>query len=365
MPEIVKKVLGEQGVQFRDALHGTYTKVDYCVQYRESDFAFVSRLLEEESIFYYFEHNADSHVMVLGDHTGAYQPCREFDSFDFTEEDSVGDYDMVVDQWETTRQIRPGVLSVRDHNFQLFDKSLECFEFSAVTTGNNQGLEVYDYPGDYAKRFNKPDERLGEVQNEGSRLLRLRMEDEEALGFVATGSGNLMTLATGFTFELKKHFLDTMNGRYVLTAVTHTVRQTPVYISNMAVDGSYKANFACTLSTVIVRPGRKTQKPVIPGPQTARVMTRSDDEDIWVDKYGRVKVHFHWDRLGPFNDQCCCWLRVAQPWAGQQWGAMWIPRRDQDVIVDFLEGTRTGRSSWGGCTTTSTCRTIRCRSSTR
>ena len=340
VPEIVEASLGElDGFKVRLDLQKKHRPWDYCVQYRESFFQFISRLLEQEGMYYFFEHKQDQHTLVISDHPNAHAQCplnaaaRYRPSVDAGTEDD----DDLVTNWESADELRPGLFTMRDHHFQLPGKSLEVSESSVISMGGNSSMEVYDYPGEYAQLFAEPDKRLGEVQEEGQTLVRLRTESEEVAIRSFAGSGLAVALAAGYRFELKDHYQRSMNGKYVLTSVQHHASQSPSYVNDEPVGAAYRNSFQCIPAAVPFRPQRQTPKPFVRGVQTA-VVTGPKGEEIYTDKYGRIKVQFHWDRKGQSNEKSSCWIRVATPLAGNKWGMIHIPRIGQEVVVEFLEG---------------------------
>ncbi|MGB9103836.1 MAG: type VI secretion system tip protein TssI/VgrG [Terriglobales bacterium] len=341
IPEIVKKVFDDLKkdysdlVAYRDATSGTYVKWDYCVQYRETDFNFVSRLLEQDGIFYYFEHSKDKHTLVLADAPTAFQTCAAQPKARFEPEGGYSEREDTITSLSKQQELHPGKFKVRDHHFEMPSKSLEKAELTSIKVGGNDKLEIYDYPGEYAQRFNKPEQRLGDVEPAGEHAVRLRMEEEEVGYETYSGTSNCRGFTAGSNFELTNHY--DMNGKFVLVSVQHTMVQNPHYVSDAVSAAPYRNSFVCIPYGVPFRPRRLTPKPVVQGPQTA-VVTVKKGEESWLDKYGRVRVQFHWDREGKKDENCTCWLRVTQPWAGKTWGAHFWPRVGQEVIVDFLEG---------------------------
>jgi type VI secretion system secreted protein VgrG len=195
-----------------------------------------------------------------------------------------------------------------------------------VQVGNNNKYEVYDYPGEYAKKA------------QGEDLVKVRIEEEEATHQVARGTSTCRAFSPGYRFDLEGHPSQTMNKSYVLAEVQH-VATVEHYTSaaSAPAEESYSNHFTCIPYDVPYRTPRVTPNPIVQGPQTA-IVVGPDGEEIWTDKYGRVKVQFHWDREGQYNENSSCWIRVAQNWAGKRWGALFLPRIGQEVIVDFLEG---------------------------
>jgi type VI secretion system secreted protein VgrG len=334
VPDIVKRVLTGLDLDFR--LKKTYRTHDYCVQYRETDLNFVSRLMEDEGIFYFFKHGKDMHTMVLADNPDANQPCPVQSSVHFEQEGGYGEREDTVVEWTVSEQLRPGLMTLRDHNFQLPDKFLEVGAPTSIPR-NNDKLEIYDYPGEYAKLFKDPDKRLGEVVKEGEKLVHLRMQREETAYEEANGTSNVRTLCTGFRFTLKDHYKGDWNTDWLLTSVQHSGVQTPNYVSEEGVADAYSNRFTSIPYKIPFLPERSTPKPVVRGPHTA-VVVGPPGEEIFPDKFGRVKVQFFWDREGKMDENSSCWIRVAQPWAGKNWGFVAIPRIGHEVVVEFLEG---------------------------
>jgi len=325
VPQIVSQIFTERGFakDFSLRLGGTYEPRDYCVQYRETDFSFVSRLLEEEGICYFFEHTADKHTLVLADQSSKFVPCPNqpvaryhTSADDHLDEDSVA-------SWSTGQQVRTGKFTSRDFNFEQprFDLLM------TISGGDERRFEQYDYPGEYLNT------------NLGERLARVRIEEQDVSRTAASGHGDCRAFAAGYRFELADHYRPDMNRPYVLVSVTHTAHLPANYESSAGGTGaSYENEFVCVPFTATpYRPPRTTPIPFVQGTQTATVVGPAGEE-IYTDKYGRVKVQFHWDREGKSDENSSCWIRVSQPWAGQGWGALSLPRIGQEVVVDFLEG---------------------------
>jgi type VI secretion system secreted protein VgrG len=319
-------------VSFRDATTESHISLDYCVQYRETDFNFVSRLMEQEGIFYFFEHTENNHTMVFADTKGAIAKCPG-QSQVLYEEGGIGEREGIITYWQEGWTEVSGRYSLRDHHFQLPSKSLEVSDEIQADTAN--GLEQYQYPGEFTARFNKPEQRLGLVEQEGEKRIRIRMEQELSEEVHSSGRSTRPNLTAGHRFTLSKHFR--CDGDYILTEVHHSVAQSPDYISGGVSNVPYRNKFTCLPASAHIRPRRVTSRPVIPGPQTAVVAVKSGEES-WLDKFGRVRVQFFWDREGKDNETSACWVRVAQKWAGTGWGAHFWPRIGQEVVVEFLEG---------------------------
>ncbi len=332
----LKKNYPAAHVSYRVDLRRKYTKWDYCVQYRESGFNFVSRLMEQEGIFYFFEHTANEHTLVMADHPSAHRACVSA-AVPYNPTTGYTEAKDTVHAIEAEERLRAGAVTITDYNFQLPAKDLAVSQTTQVKRAGNAALEIYDFPAGSVDRFNAPGERLEDVKEEDRTAARLRMEAQESPHLTITGKSDCRAFCPGFRFELKGHERSELNQQYVITSVKADGEQAPSYLNQETNPKAYSNVFTCIPAWVPYRPACKTPKPVVPGPQTA-VVVGKEKEEIWTDKYGRVKVQFHWDRTGKRNQDSSCWLRVAQPWAGKDWGAIWVPRVGQEVVVEFLEG---------------------------
>jgi len=338
VPDIVTQIFKDNGfLDFRNSLSRTYTSWDYCVQYRESDFQFVSRLMEEEGIFYFFEHDQKKHVLVMADSPQIYKSCPGQAAAIFQPEGGIGEHEDSVTSWVVEQELHSGKITNRDHHFEMPSKTLEFSDSTRFSIAQNKKLELYDYPGGYAEKFNKPEQRLDKVEPEGRLMVRMQMEEQETPHVINQGSSDCRAFTAGTKFKLIDPPPGVAEGPYALTSVQHSVTQDAGFVSGDSDLFSYSNTFSCLLESTQYRPRRLTPRPIIPGPQTA-VVVGPAGEEIFTDKYGRVKVQFHWDRLGKKNADSSCWIRVSQIWAGKRWGASFWPRIGQEVIVGFLEG---------------------------
>jgi type VI secretion system secreted protein VgrG len=338
VPDIIVQVFKDHGfLDFRNNLSRTYTSWDYCVQYRETDFQFVSRLMEEEGIFYFFEHGQKKHVLVLADSPQVYKACPGQPSAIFQPEGGIGEEEDTITSWVVEQELHSGKVTNRDHHFEMPSKTLEFSETTKFSVAQNNKLEIYDYPGGYAEKFNQPGQRLDKVEPEGRQMVEIQMEEQETPHIIHQGSSDCRAFTAGTKFELKSPPPGVSKGPYVLTSIQHSATQDSSFVSGESEAFSYSNTFTCIPESTSYRPRRITPRPTIPGPQTA-VVVGPKGEEIFTDKFGRVKVQFHWDRQGKHDAQSSCWIRVSQIWAGKRWGASFWPRIGQEVIVDFLEG---------------------------
>ncbi|MFL5344926.1 MAG: type VI secretion system Vgr family protein [Hyalangium sp.] len=323
VPDIVAKVLKAGHVDHRLALSGSYPQREYCVQYRESDLDFVRRLLESEGIFFFFEHGPDSHVMVLGDSASAHEPLTGESTLLFRAETgqapTVGEH---ITRVARTHRLLPGKVALRDFDFErpTMDLTTQATESQGV-----QSLEIYDYPGDYAQ------------PGEGKRLSKVRLEELRFGVRTLACAGTCHRLLPGATFSLAEHPTAELNGELLVIRVRHQGQRQEILGDVEAVEGSYHNEFETLPAGAPYRPRRDTPRPVIAGIQTATVVGPAGEE-LQPDSHHRIKVQFHWDREGQRNEHSSCWVRVGQSWAGEGWGASFIPRVGQEVIVRFLEG---------------------------
>jgi type VI secretion system secreted protein VgrG len=324
VPEIIAQILAKPEYQdtahFETRFHGDFPKREYCVQYRETDFNFVSRLMEEEGIWYFFEQTSDEHVLILANYSGCVEEVSSSSLFTYDEEATTN----VISTWMVGEEIRPGKYTLRDFNFITPTVDLTR---SAENSDNNR-YEIYDYPGEF-DNFNR-----------GTALANLRNEEEETPAHVVSGSGSCHEFRPGLRFTLANHYRSSENDEYLITSVFHSASQKNSYVTSQAGPEEpfrYLNRFECVPFATLFRPPRVTPEPVMRGSQTA-IVVGPQSEEIYTDKYGRVKVRFHWDRSSGPPEDTSCWIRVSQQTAGDGWGSINIPRVGQEVIVDFLEG---------------------------
>ncbi len=351
VPDILKKVL--TGLDVTWEIQGSFQPRDYCVQYRESDFAFASRLMEEEGIYYFFKHSKGSHTMVVANTPGSHSDISPGPSNLIFETVGGGTREEDrVNAWEKAQELRSSKVILWDHCFELPHKPLEGQSSiqGAVAAGKsshklklgaNAKLELYDFPGAFAQRFDgiQPGggDRPADIQKifqDNARTAELRMQERAAASVLVHAASNCRQIVSGFKFTLERHFDG--DGPWVVYQVGHTCSEAADVRSGGG-EFSYQNHFTCFPVALPFRPPRSTPIPTVRGTQTA-VVVGPAGEEIFTDKYSRIKVQFHWDRDGKKNSDSSCWVRVATSWAGTQWGAIHIPRIGQEVVVDFLEG---------------------------
>ncbi|MCI0464063.1 MAG: type VI secretion system tip protein VgrG [Gemmataceae bacterium] len=333
VPDIIQQIFKDLGfTDFRPALQGSFEPREYCVQYQETDFNFISRLAEEEGIFYFFEHENGKHTLVLSNDPGVHQPVPNQPRARYAYLQGGNQEVDAISRWHLDQEFRSGLFSLTDYYFQAPSNDLLVSAPSAVKVANNSAFELYSYPGYFAKRFDG-DDKVGKVRPDGERTAKLGMQAEEALHKVVNGAGACRAFVPGFRFELIEHRRADFNGPYVITQVSHSATNN---LGN-GEGSTYDNTFTAIPAAVPFRPERVSPRPFIRGAQTARVVGLPGEE-IDTDKYARIKVQFHWDREGQNNQDSSCWIRVGTPWAGKQWGMIHIPRIGQEVIVAFLEG---------------------------
>lgn len=316
--EICETIFGKYAhADYENRCVESYSTREYCVQYRESDLNFVSRLLEEEGIFYFFEHTEEGHKLILADDSSAIHACEGQELFRVATTPDAREDEDVIEELERVHQVYTSQVSLTD--FDPLQPSLDL----ASSASDESYEETYDFPGKYEKL---PD---------GERYALLRLQERSAAQQTVRGRGRCRAFRSGYKFDLTQHYRADTNRSYLLLAIWETGYNGGY--RSQASEAEYSNTFECVPADIYYRPPRRTPKPVIHGSQTAFVVGPLGEE-IWTDSHGRVKVQFHWDRKGSRNENSSLWIRVSQPWAGKGWGAMHVPRIGQEVVVDFLEG---------------------------
>ncbi|EOV9571828.1 type VI secretion system Vgr family protein [Cronobacter turicensis] len=324
VPQIVKTLLGESRVNMEERLSGSYRVWEYCVQYQESSLDFISRLLELEGITYHFRHEQDRHTLILTDAPGQYEPFPGYETIPYHVTPSGGSTDEEgISQWALEDSVTPGIYSLDDYDFRKPNAWL--FQARQNPLSPQPGsIDVYDWPGRFVEH------------GHGEFYARIRQERWQVEHRQTQGSGTALGIAPGHTFVLRNAPFFGDNGEY-LTTVAHYRFEENRYASGPDSNTLHEIRFEVIPADVPYRPSQKTPWPRTYGPQTAKVVG-PQGESIWTDKYGRVKVKFHWDRLGKGDDTSSSWVRVSSAWAGQGFGGVQIPRVGDEVVVDFING---------------------------
>lgn len=325
VPDILTKVFERlTGRETTASLTATHAALDYCVQYRETDYSFVSRLMEYEGIFFYFEHQDSKHKLLLGDDPAGFlvNPYQETIGWEPVQGSGFRRDEDGITQWRRQVSIVTKAWAQSDFNFETPNLHLMS-TVPSIAPLKAEG-DMYDYPGKFPNR------------DRGDLITKNRMQEAEAGTDVAHGESDARALSAGYWFTFSNHPESGENGKWVTTSVYHEASQRG-FASGKEHEHKYSNTFTAIRKGVPFRPPRVTPKPFVQGPQTAIVVGPSGEE-IYTDTYGRIKVQFHWDRLGTFNNDSSCWIRVSHSMAGARWGEMSIPRIGQEVVVSFLEG---------------------------
>lgn len=319
VPDIVATLLKDSGLcDFNFLLHHQYPIRDYCVQYNESTFHFISRLIEDEGIFYYFRHEHDHHELVFGDHLAAY---HEFNKFVIYATQTIDEPH--VFEWQRRYQHIPTSVELLDTSFQSPQQRVRAHAriSQQSITGYGEFRQMM-YPGGFT------------TPAEGERKARLHRDEIQLHYEQIEGAGNHANMMPGTQFHLSSHEFTKEEGDYLITTIHHEA-QDHSHITQRQDETrqNYQNTFSAIPAHLLFRPPRLTSKPTIDGPQTARVVS-PPGRSIDVDKYGRIKVQFHWDH----RRKQSCFVRLTHGWAGNRWGMQFIPRTGQEVLVRFLDG---------------------------
>ncbi len=325
VPDIVKQVFRDQSfTDFESKLTGSYGSREYCVQYRETDFNFVSRLMEEEGIYFHFTHENGKHTLVMSD-SDTHEEYPGYGQIPFHAETDKVRKDH-IHEWGFAREVQPGAYKLTDYDFKRPKASLLVASNLKESHAHSE-LEFFDYPGRYTET------------GVGDHFVRGRIQEQHARFERCEGKGNARGIAVGHVFNLQGFAREDQNKQYLVVSANYHLFLDE-YSSGSASQGSqqlFSCNFTGQDNARPFRAPRISQKPLVHGAQTA-VVVGPAGEEIYTDQYGRVKVQFHWDRYGQKNQESSCWVRVSHPWAGKNWGMIAIPRMGHEVVVEFLEG---------------------------
>ena len=332
VPGIIKKVFKDFGFEnfvSDDGLSETYRKWEFCVQYRETAFNFVSRLMEQEGVGYYFKHEDGKHTLMLTDSINAHTAFENYENVPYHPHQQGSQDKEAVTDWVVEKELQPGVFVHNDFDFENPRQAAQnaLVSQSSVSRAHEKAdFEIYDYPGEFVQHA------------EGESLAKLRIQELQVRHETLHGQASALGLCAGYTFSLEDHPRGDQKREYLITGTAYEI-DAGEFETNKGDSGkqSCSCNFTAIPSSEPFRPARNTPKPSIAGPQTA-IVTGPEGDEIHTDNYGRVTVKFHWDRHGEANENSSCWVRVSQAWAGKTWGGIHIPRIGQEVIVEFLEG---------------------------
>jgi type VI secretion system secreted protein VgrG len=327
VPDIIKAIFREHGLtDFSESLSGTYASREYTVQYRESDFDFVSRWMEREGIYYFFRHESDRHTLVIADAYSAHEVVSGYEDVPYFPRQDMGRRERDhIDVWSVSQELTPSACVLEDFDFtrpkaELLSKLVSQHELA------DAAREIYDYPGAYTE------------SSQGETYARIRVEEYNAQQELTRGEGDARGLAPGALFALSNHPRADQNREYLIVSAEYDMQVLDYEsVGDAKGDNVFRCAFSSIPSKVPFRSRSLTPRPRVHGPQTAVVVGKSGEE-IWTDEYGRVKLQFHWDREGKSDENASCWVRVAQIWGGTAWGGIHVPRIGQEVIVEFLEG---------------------------
>ena len=329
VPDILREVFAGYGLLARSEFRirdADYPPIPLCVQYGETDFQFVSRLLEAHGIYYHFRFEADGHVLVLADDSRLAPALPGHPGLAYNQLPGASQED-TIDSWTAAHRLIPTAVATKTFDFRSPRDPMDAYDQTRVAAAGLPAMEDYAPGGAYAY----PDLAAG------AELARRRMEAHEAGFETCSGTSNCRALTCGASFELLDHFRHGPGGqdpRFFLTRVSHEGRNNHL---DQAGPADYRNRFHCIPKLARYRPPLRTPRPRVHGPQTALV-TGPPGEEIFCDRYGRIKVQFHWDRLGRRDEASSCWVRVSTPWAGSRFGFIAVPRVGQEVVVEFLDG---------------------------
>lgn len=326
VPDIIAKVFRGRGfTDFEHDLQESYPQREYVVQYRETDFNFVSRLMERDGIYYFFRHANGKHTLVLADSPQTPQPAAGAEQLPYAPRDAHRDETLeYVTRWRLQEDVQTSRVALADFDFTR--PRLELYTLRDTSdTGEAPALEAYDYPGGFSSL------------SEGDAYAQLDLDQERMETRELSGETNARAFAVGATFELADHPREDQNAKYLVASARYRLVGRDVRSAGAPEAPPFACSFRAIPAQTTFRAPRRARKALVRGLQTARVVGPAGQE-MWTDQYGRVKVQFPWDRLGRFDENSSCFVRVSQAWAGSGWGAQFIPRIGQEVIVDFLEG---------------------------
>lgn len=326
VPEIAEEIFSKyKPAKFEKRLQGSYEAREYCVQYDETDLDFVQRLLEHEGIMYFFEYGEGEHTLILADAMNKLKPAPGYATVKFRAEGEPMRRDQeYITEWVATASVHPGSYAHTDYDFTKPAADLMAQSAQPFSHSESQG-EYYRHPGAHL------------TVGRGDAVAVVRREEIQAAHKRIAAAGTVRGLASGCTFKLEDFPRKDQNAEYIVLRADYRLFDPGYRPAAYAEEETFRASLKVAPTSLTYRPPRITPRPIMRGPQTATVVGPKGEE-IFTDKYARVKVQFHWDRLGKKDQNSSCFVRVSQTWAGAGWGFIQIPRIGQEVIIDFLEG---------------------------
>ncbi|WP_144633489.1 type VI secretion system Vgr family protein [Bordetella genomosp. 13] len=324
IPDVINEVLAEHGFAFESKLTGSYRTWEYCVQYQETDFAFISRLMEHEGIYYYFKHDKGQHTLVMIDDVGSHDQQAGYEDIPYYGPDRlVTPQDEYISMWEVAAAITPDSYATVDYDPIKPGASLDAV--SRQPGGSQSGnLEMYEWQGG----FQEPDQ--------AEQYSKIRLQELQTHRKQGRGMGSARKIAPGYLFTLKNHPRAAENREYLVVSANYRMNSGG-HSTGSGSEFFWETSFVVLPTSQQYRAPRTSPVPHTHGPQTAKVVGPAGEE-IWTDEYGRIKVQFHWDRYGQKNENSSCWVRVSSPWAGGGFGGLQLPRINDEVVVDFIGG---------------------------
>ncbi|KVF21534.1 type VI secretion system Vgr family protein [Burkholderia cepacia] len=325
VPEIVQEVLSTYGFPIESHLAETYVPRDYCVQYNETDAAFVSRLMEFEGIYFWFRHAEDTHTLMLGDAMSSHTALPGYETIPYIARDrtAIADEER-IDGWLPAQEVSVGRHQTTDYDYTKPRADLSSQKVDP-RGHDHDSLASFEWPGGY--RDDAP----------GAHYSRVRLEEQQAEHERASADTDVRGVAPGYLFTLERCPRADQNREYLIVRCQYRFQEN-AYASDQGAEAVvHQSMMLVQPSSLPYRSPRDTPRPRTNGPQTATVVG-PPGEEIWTDQYGRVKLQFRWDRYGQSNQDSSCWVRVSSPWAGGGFGGVQIPRVGDEVVVDFLNG---------------------------
>lgn len=341
--DVIKEVLSIYSISPTVDTTETYKPLDYCTQYRETDLEFISRLMEQYGILYYFKHTANDHTLTLQDDSSKLSDCEIKSTFRYAPPQQgkfEGFYDFVIRELNSKASMVTGEHSIWDYSFIRYKTVPDGADAKTTTKGplGENWNEKYDYADSAAAYLKKDESKDSDSDKLAKFFLDKRRDSSDAGTVVVGGASNAICMQTGYTFTLEEYPQSSLNEKYLLIHMEHTVQQLPSYRTGKKDAAQpYTNSFIATPSSIRYRSPMRTPKPVVSGMHTGKVVT-TQGEESFMDKYGRVCVQFWWDRQRKPNTPDNTLLRVAQSWAGKGWGTYFWPRLGDEVLIDFMEG---------------------------